>query len=68
MNRGAETLLDLFHQIGQPDGRFFLAHLAYEGEDLVGELVRLLPTALLRHQTGKTILLEGRLCLIERGP
>src|SRR5207249_6604020 len=68
MNLGPKAFLDPFHQVRQSKGRFFLAHLANECEDLVGELVRLLGTALVLHQTGKTVLLEGRLCLVERWP
>lgn len=68
MNLGAEAFLDPFHQVRQSNGRFFLAHLANECEDLLGELVRLLGTALVWHQAGKTVLLEGRLCLVERWP
>jgi len=30
MNLGTEAFLDLFHQIRQSNGRFFLAHLANE--------------------------------------
>jgi len=68
MNLGAEAFLDPFHQVRQSNGRFLLAHLANECEDLLGELVRLLGTALVWHQAGKTVLLEGRLCLVERWP
>jgi hypothetical protein len=68
MNLGAEAFLDAFHQIRQSNGWFLLAYLANECEDLLGELVRLLGTALVGHQAGKTIVLESRLCLIERRP
>jgi len=68
MNLGAEAFLNPFHQVWQSNGRFFLAHLANECEDLLGELVRLLGPALVWHQTGKTVLLEGGLCLVERWP
>src|ERR1700674_1334923 len=68
MNLGAEAFLDPLHQVRQSNGRFFLAHLANECEDLLGELVCLLGTALVWHQAGKTVVLESRLCLIERRP
>ena len=68
MNLRAEAFLDPFHQVRQSNGRFFLAHLANECEDFLGEFVRLLGTALVGHQAGKTVVLEGRLCLIERRP
>ena len=68
MNLGAEAFLDPFHQIRQSDGWFLLTHLANECEDLFGKLVRLLGTAFVWHQTGKTVLLEGQLCLIEGWP
>ena len=60
MNPDAEAFLDLLHQIRQSNGWFFLAHLPDEGEDFVGEFVRLLRTALVRHQPGQSVLLEGR--------
>jgi len=68
MNLGAEAFLDPFHQVRQSNGRFLLAHLANKCEDLLGELVRLLGTALVWHQASETVLLEGGLCLIERRP
>lgn len=68
MNLGAEAFLDLFHQIRQSNGWFFLTHLANECEDLFGKFVRLLGAAFVGYQAGKTVLLEGRLCLIERWP
>src|SRR4051812_9828626 len=68
MNLCAEAFLDSLHQIRQSNGRFVLAHLANECENLLGELVRLLGAALVWYQTGETVLLERRLRLIERGP
>ena len=61
MNLRAEAFLDhASPDAGNANGRFFLAHLVDEGEDFVGELVRLLGAALVRHQAGKAVLLEGR--------
>jgi hypothetical protein len=68
MNLDAEAFLYPFHQIRQSNGGFFLSQLANECENLLGELVRLLGTALVRHQAGKTVVLEGQLRLIERRP
>ena len=45
MNLDAEAFLNPFHQVWQSNGRFFLARLANECEDLLGELVCLLGTA-----------------------
>jgi len=68
VNFDAEAFLNPVSQIRQSNGWFLLAHLPNECEDFLGELVRLLGTALVWHQTGKTVLLESRLCLIERWP
>jgi hypothetical protein len=68
MNLGTEAVLDALHQVRQSNGWFLLAHLANECEDLDGELVRLLGAALVWHQAGKTVVLESRLCLVERRP
>ena len=59
MNPDAEAILNQLHQIRQSNGWFFLALLPNEREDLVGELVRLLWAALVRHQAGQSGLLEG---------
>ena len=60
MNPDAEAILNQLHQIRQSNGWFFLAHLPDECEDFFGEFVRLLRTALVRHQAGQSVLLEGR--------
>lgn len=49
MNLDAEAFLYPFYQVRQSNGGLFLAQLANECEDLLGELVRLLGTALVRH-------------------
>jgi hypothetical protein len=59
MNPDAEAFLDQLHQIRQPNGWFFLAHLADECEDFLGEFVRLLRTSLVRRQAGQSVLSES---------
>jgi len=66
MNLGPETLLDQAHQLLCSYGRLFLADLDEEGQDYVGQLVRLFGTAFVGNQAGQPTLLEGSQRLIER--
>lgn len=62
-----KPFLDPVHQFRQSNRGLFLARLANEGKNLLGELVCLLGTAFVWDQAGKAILLEGRLSLVKRG-
>src|SRR5215472_12735100 len=53
MNFGSEPLLDPAHQLRGLHGRLVLAYLDQEGQDLVGQLVRLLGAAFVGHQAGE---------------
>jgi|SRR6516165_8008380 len=68
MNCYAEPFVNQARQFGSSNGRIFLTTLAYKGQDLLGELVRLLRAALVGNQAAEPVLLERHLRLIERGP
>jgi hypothetical protein len=63
-----KTLLDQAHQFRRSHRRIFLACLDDEGQDLVGQLMRLRGAALVGNEAGEPALLESGLRLIERGP
>ena len=68
MHLGPKPLLDQARQFRRPHGWLLLACFDEEGQDLVGQFVRLRRAPFVGHQAGDPMFLEGFQRLIEGGP